>query len=328
MKRRPFIQALGAGALLGAGGSMSSAFAQSGNYPNRPIKLIVPLAPGGGSDSIARIIAPHLTERLGQSVIVENRAGASGITGTDFVAKSPADGYTILTAFSTHAMSAELFKKLPYDPIKDFAPISLAVQSPAVILVNPSLPINNFQEFVAYAKANPSKLNYGSSGTGSAPHLMTEQLNVMAGIDTTHIPYKGVAPLTLALLQNEIQFALANIFTTLQQVKAGKLRMIATCGTTRSPLMPDVPTVSESGLRGYDAVFWYGFLAPAKTPQPIIDLLNREIVAIVQRPETAKTMINGGNEPVGSTSQSFTLTMANEAQKWGILGRKLGVSLE
>lgn len=297
-------------------------------YPNRPIRLIVPLAAGGGSDGVARIFAPQLSERLGQPVIVENRPGASGITGTDYVANAPPDGYTILTAFSTHAMSAELIKKLPYDPIKDFSPISLAVQSPLVLLVNPGLPINNFQEFVAYAKANPGKLNYGSSGAGSAPHLFTEQLNIMTGIETTHIPYKGVAPLMLALLQNEIQFSLANIFSVLPQVKAGKLRLIATGGSKRSLLAPDVPTFSESGLKGYEPVVWFGFLAPAKTPQPIIDLLNREIVAIARKPEVSKVIIDGGNEPVGSTPQSFATTISTEANKWGTLGRKLGVSME
>jgi tripartite-type tricarboxylate transporter receptor subunit TctC len=326
MKRRPFVRSM-SGLLFGAMGSWTVSKASTA-YPMRPVRMIVPLAPGGGSDAIARLISQHLTERYGQSFVVENRPGASGILGTDLVAKAPADGYTLLTVFSTHAMSAELFKKLPYDPVKDFVPVSLAVQSPLVLLVNPTLPIHSFKDFVDYAKANPGKLNYGSSGQGSAPQLMTEQLNAMAGIKTTHVPYKGVAPITLALLQNEIQFALANIFTTLPMVKSGKLRMIATGGLKRSLLAPDVPTIAESGLSGYDAVVWYGFLAPAKTPPDVVDELSRAIAATLRKPDVVKTIVEGGNEPVGSTPQEFARIMSEEAKKWGTLGRKLGIELD
>ena len=327
MKRRPFVKYLGVTAIGASVSPFQFSFA-SPTYPTRPVKIIVPLAPGGGSDAIGRLLAANLSEKFGQSFIVENRPAASGIVGTDAVAKAQPDGYTLLTVFSTHAMSAELFKKLPYDPIKDFVPVSLAVQSPLVLLINPSLPINNFKEFVAYAKANPNKLNYGSSGQGSAPHLMTEQLNVMAGIKTTHVPYKGVAPITLALVQNEIQFALANIFTTQPMVKAGRIKMIATGGTKRSLLAPDVPTIAESGLKGYDSVVWYGILAPAKTPPEIVEELSNEIAAILRKPEIVKIITEGGNEPVGSTPQQMAAVMNEDAKKWGDLGRKLGVELE
>jgi len=327
MKRRPFVKYLGVTAIGASVSPFQFSFA-SPTYPTRPVKIIVPLAPGGGSDAIGRLLAANLSEKFGQSFIVENRPAASGIVGTDAVAKAQPAGYTLLTVFSTHAMSAELFKKLPYDPIKDFVPVSLAVQSPLVLLINPSLPINNFKEFVAYAKANPNKLNYGSSGQGSAPHLMTEQLNVMAGIKTTHVPYKGVAPITLALVQNEIQFALANIFTTQPMVKAGRIKMIATGGTKRSLLAPDVPTIAESGLKGYDSVVWYGILAPAKTPPEIVEELSNEIAAILRKPEIVKIITEGGNEPVGSTPQQMAAVMNEDAKKWGDLGRKLGVELE
>ena len=327
MKLRPFVKYLGVTAIGASVSPFQFSFA-SPTYPTRPVKIIVPLAPGGGSDAIGRLLAANLSEKFGQSFIVENRPAASGIVGTDAVAKAQPDGYTLLTVFSTHAMSAELFKKLPYDPIKDFVPVSLAVQSPLVLLINPSLPINNFKEFVAYAKANPNKLNYGSSGQGSAPHLMTEQLNVMAGIKTTHVPYKGVAPITLALVQNEIQFALANIFTTQPMVKAGRIKMIATGGTKRSLLAPDVPTIAESGLKGYDSVVWYGILAPAKTPPEIVEELSNEIAAILRKPEIIKIITEGGNEPVGSTPQQMAAVMNEDAKKWGDLGRKLGVELE
>jgi len=323
-----FGQALGLSALAGTAGRLSAATTSPAAFPSRPVRMIVPLAPGGGSDAIGRLVSAHLTERFGQQFVVDNRPGASGIVGTDLVAKSVPDGYTLLTVFSTHAMSAELFAKLPYDPINDFAPITLAIQSPLVLLVHPSLPVNNLREFIAYARANPGKLNYGSSGPGSAPHLMTEQLNAMAGIQTAHVPYKGVAPLTTALIQNEIQFALANIFTTLPHAKAGRMRLIATGGVKRSPIAPDVPTIAEAGLPGYDAVVWYGFFAPAKTPRPVVELLHREIVAAIRKPEVSRIIIDGGNEPVGNTPQEFAAIIRAEAKKWGALGRKLGVSLE
>ena len=326
MRRRHFVGSVGTVA-LGAVSPWVSTRAQT-PYPNKPVRIIVPLAPGGGSDAMARMMSQHLTERFNQAFVVENRPGASGILGADLVAKAPADGYTLLTVFSTHAMSAELFKKLPYDPVKDFAPVSLVVQSPVVLLVNPKLPIHNLKDFIDYAKANPNKLNYGSSGQGSAPHLMTEQLNAMAGIKTNHIPYKGVAPITLALLQNEIQFAMANIFTTLPQVKAGQLRMIATGGTKRSALAPDVPTISEAGLTGYESVVWYGFLAPAKTPPAVVEELSRAIAEILKKPDLSKTILDGGNEPVGNTPQQFAAIMREEAKKWGALGRQLGIELD
>ncbi len=325
--RRRIVQGIGAAALT-SGAHPLLAAVPAGGYPNRPVRMIVPLAPGGGSDAIGRLVSAQLTERFGQQFVVDNRPAASGIVGTDLVAKAVPDGYTLLTVFSTHAMSAELFSKLPYDPINDFAPITLATQSPLVLLVNPSLPITNLREFIAYARANPGKMNYGSSGPGSAPHLMTEQLNAMAGIQTTHIAYKGVAPLTTALIQNEIQFALANIFTTMPHAKAGRVRLIATGGLKRSLIAPEVPTIAEAGLPGYDSVVWYGFFAPAKTPRPIVDLLHKEIVAAIRKPDVTKIIVDGGNEPVGNTPQEFTALIRAEAKKWGALGRKLGVTLD
>jgi tripartite-type tricarboxylate transporter receptor subunit TctC len=197
-----------------------------------------------------------------------------------------------------------------------------------VLLVNPNLPVNNLKEFIAYAKANPGKMNYGSSGPGSAPHLMTEQFNAMAGIQTTHIAYKGVAPLTTALIQGELQFALGNIFTTLPHVKAGRLKLLATGGVKRSPIAPDVPTIAEAGLPGYDSVVWYGFFAPAKTPRPIVETLHKEIVAVLRKPDVAKIIVDGGNEPVGNTPAEFAALIRAEAKKWGALGRKLGISFD
>ncbi|HSQ05501.1 MAG TPA: tripartite tricarboxylate transporter substrate binding protein, partial [Burkholderiales bacterium] len=243
------------------------------SYPTRPIRVIVPLAPGGGSDVTARYVGVRLSDRLGQPVVVDNRPAASGIVGTDLVAKAAPDGYTLLLVFSTHAQSAQLFSKLPYDPIKDFAPITEVISTSLVMLLHPSVPAKTVKEFIAYAKANPGKLNYGSSGPGSSPHLMTELFKSMAGIDMTHVPYKGVAPLITAQIGNEIQLSFSNPFSTMAHWKAGRLRVIATTGLKRSEALPDMPTVSESGVPGYEAVIWYGYMAPARTPRAIIDKL-------------------------------------------------------
>ena len=332
--RRRLVRAAGSAALtatapLAALSSLAAGPARAqGAYPARPVRVIVPLAPGGGSDAVGRLFSAHLTERFGQMFVVDNRPAASGVVGTDLVAKAAPDGHTILTVFSTHAMSAELFAKLPYDPINDFAPITLAVQSPLVLLTHPSVPANSLREFIAYARANPGKLNYGSSGPGSAPHLMTERFAAMADIRTTHVAYKGVAPIMTALMQNEIQFALANIFTTMPHVKAGRLRLLATGGTKRALSAPEVPTIAEAGLPGFDSVVWYGFLAPAKTPRPIIQTLHREMVAILRKPDVERGMIEQGNEPVGNTPEAFAALIREEAKRWGALGRKLGVTLD
>src|SRR5689334_16377572 len=231
-------------------------------YPNRPIRIIVPLAPGGGSDYTARFLAPRLSERLGQPIVVDNRPGASGVLGTDLVAKANPDGYTLLLAYSTHAQSAELFEKLPYDALKDFAPVTIVMITPLTLQLHPSVPAKTVKEFIAYAKQNEGKINYGSSGPGSSPHLTTELFDSMAGIRMTHIPYKGVAQYITAQLQNEVQFSFANMFTTMPHWKAGRLRLVATGGLKRLEAMPELPTVAESGLPGFEALTWYGFVAP------------------------------------------------------------------
>ncbi|HEV7392580.1 MAG TPA: tripartite tricarboxylate transporter substrate binding protein, partial [Burkholderiales bacterium] len=254
-------------ACLTAGASAHTAQAAAADYPNRPVRIIVPLAPGGGSDYTARYIGTRLSERVTQPVIVDNRPGASGIQGTDMVAKANPDGYTLLLAYSTHAQSAQLFSRLPYDPLKDFAPITIVITTPLTMQLHPSVPSKTVKEFIAYAKQNEGKLNYGSSGPGSSPHLTTELFDSMAGIRMTHIPYKGVGQYITAQLGNEIQFSFANMFTTMPHWKAGRLRLIATTGTKRLEAVPDLPTVAESGLPGFESVTWYGFVAPAKTPK-------------------------------------------------------------
>jgi tripartite-type tricarboxylate transporter receptor subunit TctC len=298
------------------------------DYPTRPIRIIVPLAPGGGSDYTARFIGTRLAERVGQSVVVDNRPGASGIVGTDLVAKANPDGYTLLLAYSTHAQSAQLFNKLPYDPIRDFAPVTIVINTPLTMQFHPSVPAKTVKEFIAYAKQNEGKLNYGSSGPGSSPHLATELFDSMAGIRMTHIPYKGVGQYITAQVQNEIQFSFANMFTTMPHWKSGRLRLVATGGLKRLEAMPELPTISESGLPGFEALTWYGFMAPAKTPRPVVAKLQQEIHAITFLPEVKKQFIEQGNEPSGNTPEEFAKIMRADADKWGAIGKKLGVKLD
>ena len=297
-------------------------------YPGRPIRIIVPLAPGGGSDYTARFIATRLSERVGQPVIVDNRPGASGILGTDMVAKASPDGYTLLLAYSTHAQSAQLFSKLPYDPIKDFAPVTIVISTPLTMQLHPSVPAKTVKELIAYARQNEGKINYGSSGPGSSPHLTTELFNSMAGIRMTHIPYKGVGQYITAQLGNEIQFSFANMFTTMPHWKAGRLRLIATSGARRLEAMPDLPTIAEAGVPGFVSDTWYGFMAPGKTPRPIVNKLQQEIRAITLSPEVKKLFVEQGNEPLANSPEEFAKIIRIDADKWGAIGRKLGVKLD
>jgi tripartite-type tricarboxylate transporter receptor subunit TctC len=304
-----------------------TAFAQA-DFPNRPIRVIVPLAPGGGSDYTARYIGQRLADRIGHGVVVDNRPAASGIVGTELVAKAVPDGYTLLLAYSTHAQSAQLFTTLPYDPIKDFAPVTEVIATPLTMQLNPNVPAKTVQEFIAYAKANAGKLNYGSSGPGSSPHLAAELFASMAGIKMTHIPYKGVALYVTAQIGNEIQFAFSNMFTTMPHWKAGRLRLVATGGLKRMEAMPELPTIAESGVPGFEALTWYGYLAPAKTPRAIVDKLQKEIAAIVNTPEVRQNFIAQGNEPLANKPDEFGKVMKNDADKWGAIGKKLGVKLD
>jgi len=314
-------------ALAACAGPLSAADT-AGKYPDHPIRIIVPLAPGGGSDYTARFIGTRLADRVGQQVVVDNRPAASGIVGTDLVAKAAPDGYTLLLAYSTHAQSAQLFSKLPYDPIKDFAPVTEVIATPLTMLLHPSVPAKTVQEFIAYAKANAGKLNYGSSGPGSSPHLATELFNSMAGIKMTHVPYKGVSQYITAQIGGEIQFSFSNMFTTMPHWKAGRLHLIATGGLKRMEAMPDLPTIAESGVPGFEALTWYGVMAPAKTPRAIVDKLHKEIAAIVRMPDVKQTFVSQGNEAVASTPDEFAKVVKSDADKWGALGKKLGVSLD
>jgi tripartite-type tricarboxylate transporter receptor subunit TctC len=325
--RRPFllcsIAATLAGAMLAA--PVGNA---ADEYPVRPVRVIVPFAPGGGTDVVARILAVHLTQRMGQTFYVENRPAGSGIVGADAVAKAQPDGYTLLFAFSSLASSAKLFSKLPYDPVADFAPVALATTSPLVLFVHPSVPAKDLNEFIAYAKANPNKLNYGSSGPGSSPHLATELLMDMAGIQMTHIAYKGIAPAVTAQLANEVQLSFTPIAVGMPHARAGKLRALATGGLQRSAAVPDIPTISESGLPDFEVIGWWGMLAPAKTPRAVVTLLNREVCSALDLGELRRSLTEQGMDPACGPPEQFAALIKSDMDKWGDIGRRLGIKLD
>jgi tripartite-type tricarboxylate transporter receptor subunit TctC len=305
----------------------AAALAQDG-WPSRPVRVVIPFAPGGGTDVVGRILAAKLTERLGQGFFVENRPAGSGIIGADFVAKAPADGYTLLFAFSSLSSSAKLYAKLPYDPIADFAPVVLATTSPLVLFLHPSVPARDVAEFIAYAKANPGKLNYGSSGLGSSPHLATELLMSLTGIRMVHVPYKGIAPAIAGQLANDVQLSFTPIAVGMPHARAGKLHALATGGLQRSAVIPEVPTLNESGVAGFEVVGWWGMLAPAKTPRALVVAANREVRAVLDLPDVRRVLLDQGMEPAAGTPEQFGALIKADMDKWGEIGKRLGVTLD
>jgi len=297
-------------------------------YPARTVRVIVPFAPGGGTDIVARILSQQFSQRLGQSFVVDNRPAGSGIVGADLVAKANADGYTLLFAFSSLSSSAKLFSKLPYDPVRDFAPVALATTSPLLAVAPASLPAKNIREFIAHARANDGKLNYGSSGPGSSPHLAIELLMSQTGVRMQHIAYKGIAPAVTALLADEVQFSLVPIAVGLPHVKAGKLRALGVAGLQRSAATPDIPTLSESGLPDFEVIAWWGLLAPAKTPRAVVNALNREMRSVLELAEVRRTLVDQGMDPAAGTPEQFGALIKSDMEKWGEIGARLGVKLD
>ena len=297
-------------------------------YPARPVRIVVPFAPGGGTDIVGRILAQRLSERLGQGFIVDNRPAGSGIIGADIVAKAQPDGHTLLFAFSSLASSARLYSQLPYDPIRDFAPVALATTSPLVLYIHPSVPARDLREFIAYAKANPNRLNYGSSGLGSSPHLATELLMSMAGIQMTHVPYKGIAPAIAGQLANDVQSSFTPITVGMPHAKAGKLLAIGTGGLQRSAVLPEVPTIHESGLPGFEVIGWWGMLVPARTPRPVVLRLNMEIRAVLDLADVRRNLLEQGMDPAAGTPEQFGALIRSDMDKWGEVGKRLGVKLD
>ena len=309
-------------------GAASSAAIAQDKYPSRPIRLVIPFAPGGGSDVTARLLGPRVAERLGQPVVIDNRPAASGVVGADIVAKAVPDGHTLLGTTVTFVINGTLQQGLPYDAFKDFTPITQAFVSPFGLLLHPSVPAKTVKELIAYARANPGKLLYGSSGPGSSPHLSAELFLSMAGLTMTHVPYRGIAPAITAQLGNEVQVAFSNMFSTLGHWKAGRLRLVAHGGAKRVESFPDIPTIAESGLPGYESSNWYGYVATAKTPQAIIRALNQAFVAAINQSDVRKTLVAQGNDVVANTPEEFAKIIRADAERWGSIGRKLGVKLD
>ena len=318
------VRLLAAAAALACLGQL--ALAQS--WPAKPIHFIVPFAPGGQSDIVARTIAEKLAGRLGQPVVVENKAGAATTIGADFVAKSPADGYTILLAPAPFVITQYAYPKLPYDSRKDFTPVTLLVTNPMVVTVNASVPAKNFAEFVALMKTQPGKLNYGSPGNGSLPHVATEMFKQRAGLDAVHIPYKGGGPAVIDLVGGQISFMFASPLEVMQHVKSGKLRVLAATSPARLSYWPEVPTVIESGYPDYEALAWFGVVAPAATPRDIVARLATEISAILATPEVKERLAAQGAEAAIATSEEFGRFLDREHARWSVAVKAANVKIE
>jgi len=317
-------------AIMLAAVATHTARAQSGvtNYPNKPIRILVPFAPGGGADLLARLVTARMSDKLGQPFVVDNRPAASGIVATELAARATPDGYTVLTCTSNHAGYPHMYKKLPFDITKDFEYVTQATLSPLVIVVHPSVPAKTLSEFLQYARNNPGKMNYGSSGAGGPPHIAGEMLNSMAKINITHIVYKGVAPALTAALGNEVQMTFTNLFSGQPHIKGGRLRVLGVTSAKRLQAAPEWPTVAESGVPGYEASIWYGFLLPAGTPKPIVDVLHREITGILKLPDVSQTFISQGGEVIASSPQEFRKAFLNDVERLGKVIRDAGIKAE
>jgi tripartite-type tricarboxylate transporter receptor subunit TctC len=314
-------------AALALCGAPTLAFAQT--YPSKPIRIVVPFAAGGPIDIMTRPLAQRLNEAMGTPVIVDNRAGANGAIGIENVAKAPPDGYTlVVSSGGTHSIGPHVYAKLPYDIFKDFAPVSLFVTMPELLVVHPALPVRSVKELVALAKARPNQLNFGSSGAGGTPHLAGEMLKLVAKIDMVHVPYKGMGPATMDLIAGQLQVVFADLPVLLQQVKANKVRALAVGTTTRSTSLPQVPTMAESGFPQIEAYNWYAVFAPANTPRPIINRLNTEIAKVVSNPTMKSFAQAQGTEAISSTPEELGTLHRREFEKWGAIVKATGLKAE
>ena len=326
--RLPGRTAILAAALLSVA-LMSAPRAFGQTYPNKPIKLVVTFPAGGGADFAGRVIAAKLAEALGQPVIIDNRAGGGGMIGNEAIAKSPPDGYALLLgAAGPMTIVPNLYENVSVNTLKDFEPISLIASSPFVLTVNPSMPANTLSEFTALARASPGKLNFGSSGTGGAPHLAGELYKRMAGVDIVHVPYKGLAQAITDLLGGQIQVLFADVGLVLPHFKSGKLKAIAVTGRERSLSLPDVPTMVEAGLAGYQAGTWYGLLAPAGTPKPIITRLNAEVRKALALPDVKSQFMTQAADPAPTTPEQFTTLIRDDFNKWSQLIKEAKIKLQ
>ena len=299
------------------------------SYPIKPIKIVVPFPPGGATDIMARAIGFELQKALGQSVIIENKPGAGGNSGADLVAKSPADGYTlVMGTVGTHAINMSLYAKMPYDAVKDFEPVVLVAGVPNLLVVHPAVNAKTVSELTALAKAQPGKLNVASSGNGTSIHLSAELYKQMAGVDILHVPYKGSSPAVADLLGGQVQMMFDNMPVSLPHVKAGKLRALAVTSMKRSPALPDVPTMDEEGLKGFDATSWFGLLAPAGTPKDIVAKLNAASVKALATPEMRERLAAQGADPVGNSPEQFAAFIKSEIDKWAKIVKASGARVD
>ena len=302
---------------LAAAAMLTATLAAAQNYPARTIRLVVPFAPGGSTDIVARLLAQKMGESLGQQVIVDNRPGAGGIVGADIVAKSPPDGYTMITA-TTGIMSINqfIYKTMPYDPERDFAAVTQVGSLPLILVVHPSVPAKTAKELIAFAKARPGQLSYASSGIGSATHMTTELFKSMAGIDLVHIPYKGSGQVMGDILGGQIPLMFDQPVSSMQHVNAGKLRVLGITSAKRFPTLPDIPTIAEAALPGYESISWAGVAVPAGTPKPIVTRLQSEIAKALKVAEVSQRLLHDGIEPIGSTPEEFAAHIKSERVKW------------
>jgi tripartite-type tricarboxylate transporter receptor subunit TctC len=308
----------------------SSLHAQSQRpaYPTKPLRIVVGFPAGGPSDILGRLVAQKLTEAFPHQTIVDNRAGASGNIGAELVAKSPPDGYTLLLIPATHAVNPSIYKRVPYDPLRDFTMVSLVAEGPFILVVHPSLPVKNVQDLIALARKRPGELNYASASLGGLPHLSGELLKSMTGIRMTHIPYKGAAPATIDVVAGHVSIMFNNMLSAVPHIKSGRLRALGVTTRKRSSAVPEVPTIDESGVKGYEVSGWYGVLAPAALPADVLARLNTEINRGIRQPEVVKRLSAEGMDAVGSTPEEFAQRMQREIAKWAAVVKKAGITAE
>ncbi len=312
--------------LLSAGGIMVANAAQS--YPNRPIRMIVAVPPGGPADTLSRLVAPHLTEILGQTIVIDNRPGANGNIAYEMTARATPDGYTITAVAAGVAINPSLYREVKYDPMKDFAPLTLGIRVPNILVVHPSVTAASLKELVALAKSKPGHIAFASAGTGTSGHLALELFKTSAGIDVIHVPYKGGGPALAELIAGHVNALFSIALTALPQIKAGKARALAVTSGRRSAVAPDLPTVAESGFPGFEVVGWFGWLAPARTPHAIVERLNREMVAILREPEMKERLVGLGSDPAPGTPQEFAAFIRSEHDKWARVIRQAGIRMD